>query len=237
MAADVALLSPNPGGAAPGREAVGRARTGLVTEAAGSERKGLAPTAERHARACLGLNLARGRDEPARREARAPAARATATDAVRSTILSPTSRRHLDRFGPAVNLKTVRRSLSPTPEPTPPGLNGNPTVAAENRQRGRDRNVSGFGAPAGRERDRRDREGVAIITDRRRDLARGRVCVACRADSAGIRRACRPGLRHRSPHATSPCFGARQGGLATAICSLPPGAGRRGNRPSNGPHG
>lgn len=143
MAADVALLSPNPGGAAPGREAVGRARTGLVAEAAGSERKGLAPTAERHARACPGLNLAGGRDEPARRETRAPAARAAATVAVRPPILSPTSRRHLDRFGPAVNLKNrAPEPWSPTPEPTPPGPTANPTAAAENRRRGRDRSLS-----------------------------------------------------------------------------------------------
>lgn len=144
MAVDAALLSSSPGGAAPGLSAAGRGtRAGLVAETAGAERKGLAPTAVRHAAACPGLNRAGRRRGPARRETRALAARATATDAVRPPILSPTSRRHLDRFGPAVNLKNrAPEPWSPTPEPTPPGPTANPTAAAENRRRGRDRSLS-----------------------------------------------------------------------------------------------
>ena len=114
MAAGDALPGRCPGGAAPGLAALGkRARAGLVTEAAGSDRKGEPPTAVRHAAtACPGLNMAGGRGEPARRESRALAARAAATVAVRPPILSPTSRRHLDRIGPAANSKTLRREQS-----------------------------------------------------------------------------------------------------------------------------
>ena len=114
MAAGDALPGRCPGGADPGLAALGkRARAGLVAEAAGSDRKGEPPTAARHApTACPGLNMAGGRGEPARRESRALAARAAATVAVRPPILSPTSRRHLGRLGPAANSKTSRREQS-----------------------------------------------------------------------------------------------------------------------------
>lgn len=173
MAVDAALLSSSPGGAAPGLSAAGRGtRAGLVAETAGAERKGLAPTAVRHAAACPGLNRAGRRRGPARRETRALAARATATDAVRPPILSPTSRRHLDRLGPVANSKILRRETSPrVPTPARPfseesdGRRGEPTARTRPKEwvSARPRAASATGG---------DREGVGIITDRRRDLAR-----------------------------------------------------------------
>ena len=193
MAAGNALPGRCPGGAAPGLSALGKhARAGLVAEAAGSDRKGESPTAARHApTACPGLNMAGGRGEPARRESRALAARAAAAVAVRPPILSPTSRRHLDRLGPVANSKTSRREHSRRLRRHPPlyGIRRPPR-----RTDGEDaaEDVSGFGAPAGRECDRRGPGGGRYHYRSSQGFGKAGI-----ADRSGPR-SCRPALPARS---------------------------------------
>lgn len=127
MAADVVLRAPDPGGASPEPKGVGQG-AGLVTEASGRE-GGKSPSTAVRRPGRLGLNTAGGRDGPARRGLRATGARAATCCAVRPSILSPTSRKHLDRYGAGREFlgaaETLRRVVRHLPDrerhPSPPG--------------------------------------------------------------------------------------------------------------------